>query len=751
MARPARRPGNLPADATSFVGRRRELAEVRQKLAKARLVSLVGPGGVGKTRLALRAGTELARGFPDGTWLVELADLRDPGLVANAVLAGLDLRDQAAEPAELVLSYLRDKRLLLVVDNCEHLLAATAALLSRILHTAPGVCVVVTSREPLSVAGEHVVTVPPLDLPLAQASLVQVRQNEAVQLFVERATAIGRFELTAANASAVVELCRRLDGLPLAIELAAVRTRVLSVAQILPRLADRFALLTGGQAVAPRHHTLRATIDWSHDLLTADEQALLRRLCVFGGRFTVDDVESVCAQDLPAAGVLDAVASLVDKSLLIRDDVGEVACYRLHETMREYAGIKLREAGEQESFERRCAEYYRDRCLESLPQVRFRLLEWLAWMDVEIDNIRSVLGQCVLRGDRRLGLDLAAAAGWFWATRATSEGVRWLDELDAGEHLLAQFMRGFLAVLQADADTAGPLLRRAAAAAERAGLVPVQVHALTLAAIVAHTAGEDGHDLLEAAAGLAPNDHLSTISVRQAESIIGLFDGDLATVRTAAADGIRRCRAVDDLYALEMMLANLALATPDFDEARPLLAEALHIARRLDDRVAQHHVLGALACHAAATQQQRLAAQLLGATESLRAGTTLRPYLTPALDTARAATRAALGDTTYQACLEDGRRLSRADAIALALGEPAPAAATSTAAGPLTPREAEVAHLVAEGLSNRQIATRLHISDHTVDSHIRRILVKLGCTSRTQVATWITDAGRSGSSPEPAR
>src|SRR6202011_2594685 len=302
MARPRRRPGNLPAEATSFIGRTHELAELRRRLAGARLVSLVGPGGVGKTRLAIRTATELGRGFPGGAWLVELAEVRDPALVGNAVMAGLDLRDQAAaEPLALLLSYLEDKELLLVVDNCEHLLGAAAQLVTEVMKAAPGVRVVATSREPLSVPGEHVIPVPPLELPSPRADqpLGQLRQNEAVMLFTDRAAAAaGKFELTVSNQTAVVDLCRRLDGLPLAIELAAVRTRVLTTEQILERLNNRFQLLTGGsRAALPRHQTLQTTIDWSHDLLSGDERTLVRRLCVFAGRFTLEDVEGVCASD----------------------------------------------------------------------------------------------------------------------------------------------------------------------------------------------------------------------------------------------------------------------------------------------------------------------------------------------------------------------------------------------------------------------------------------------------------------------
>jgi len=279
----------------------------------------VGPGGVGKTRLAIRAATNLARGFRNGAWLVELAEVRDSALVGNAVMAAVDLRDQAAtEPLALLPSYLADKELLLVLDNCEHLLEGVSELVNEVVRAAPGLRVIATSREPLDVPGEHLVPIPPLELPTADGD--RLGQNEAVMLFVERAAAAsGTFELTASNQSSVADVCRRLDGLPLAIELAAVRTRALSAEQILERLSDRFSLLVGGgRAALPRHQTLQTTIEWSHDLLSASERTLLRRLCVFAGRFTLEDVEGICASDeLPAASVLDSLSSLVDRSLVI--------------------------------------------------------------------------------------------------------------------------------------------------------------------------------------------------------------------------------------------------------------------------------------------------------------------------------------------------------------------------------------------------------------------------------------------------
>ncbi|TME67445.1 MAG: LuxR family transcriptional regulator, partial [Chloroflexi bacterium] len=414
MARPTHRPGNLPAESTSFIGRRREVAELRKKLLTARLVSLVGPGGVGKTRLAIRAATDLGRSFAGGAWLVELAEVGDPALASNTLMAALDLRDQAgAEPTELLLAYLKDKQLLIVLDNCEHLVAAAAELVHAILASAPGVRVIATSREPLSIPGEHVLPVPPLELPAAHGAepMHQLRQNEAVALFVERAAAAsGTFELSRSNQAAVADLCRQLDGLPLAIELAAVRMRILTADQILERLSDRFGLLTGSvRGALPRHQTLHTTIDWSYDLLSAEEQSLFRKLCVFAGRFTLEDVEGVGADE-----VLQTLSSLVDRSMVVREAMRAASCFRLHETMRDYALLKLREAGEEEAVMERCTAYYVARCSRAMPGARYRLAEWLEWTELEIDNIRSVMRRCLNVGDTTRATDLVAAVGWYW-------------------------------------------------------------------------------------------------------------------------------------------------------------------------------------------------------------------------------------------------------------------------------------------------------------------------------------------------
>jgi predicted ATPase/DNA-binding CsgD family transcriptional regulator len=765
MARPARRLGNLPAEATSFIGRRRELAAIKKQLTAARLVSLIGPGGVGKTRLAIRTATDLARGFSDGAWLVELADIRDPALVANAVMAALDLRAQAStEPIPLLLSHLRDKQLLLVLDNCEHLLGAVALLVADVISGAPGVRVTATSREPLAVSGEQVVPIPPLELPSTDQSesLVQVRANEAVALFAERAAAAsGRFELTASNQAAVVDLCRRLDGLPLAIELAAVRTRVLSPEQILERLSDRFGLLTGGsRAALPRHQTLQTTIDWSHELLSSRDRTLLRRLCVFAGRFTLEDVESVCLSDgVPAADALDLLSSLVEKSLVMKEEARSLACYRLHETMREYASAKLREAGEQQTVERRCVDYYVLRLQGSSFQARYVLIEWLEWMDLEIDNVRSILRWCVTHGDFASGVMLASAVSWYWITRATGEGVRWLDELlAAGESnpevdAWAYFIRGFLAVLQSDPAAARPALASAVAAARESGQMIALSNSLSMASIAAHMGGDPGaaRRLLDEAAAVTSGleDVPATVTLLQARSFNGFFEGDLETVRSAASEGTRLTRESRDLYSLEMMLLNLgltALITGDLDASKPLFAEALRIAQQIDDRVAQYALLDALGYHASRSGQARLAARLLGAAETVRtgAGANVIPFLAPLLAAAEDSASAALGVAKFAAEFLAGKQLTRDAAIGLALGDRASVASTSSGKvmGPLGKREGEVARLVADGLSNKQIGARLFISERTVDSHVRSVLNKLGFNSRAQIAAWVAPFSR---------
>jgi predicted ATPase/DNA-binding NarL/FixJ family response regulator len=763
MARPRHRSGNLPAETTSFVGRRRELGEIRKKLATARLVSLVGPGGVGKTRLGLRIVSELGRGFADGAWWVELAEVRDGDLVTNAVLEALDLRDQSAtKPLQILLSDLQNRQLLLLLDNCEHLLGAVAPLVTEMLGAAPRLAVITTSREPLQVPGEHVIPIPPLQVPAGNGAepLAHLRQNEAVMLFSERAgAASGTFDLTGSNQAAVVALCRRLDGLPLAIELAAVRTRVLSVGQILDRLTNRFALLTGGgRAALPRHQTLRTTIDWSYDLLTSAEQILFRRLCVFAARFSLEDVESVCASDeVPATGAFDVLSALVDKSLVTKEDVRGLACYRLHETMREYASLKLREANEEDRLEERCIEYYRATCLRSADQARYRLLEWLQWAELEIDNIRALLHRCLARGDHARGLDIAASMKYYWITHGTTESVHWLDQLLAsGEassktQVRAYYLRGWLSMLQGDPGSARPLIERAIATARETGLPALLSECLSIAATVANVA--DDHEAakryLDAAAATTAglDDFPAKIELVQARAIHAIVGEDLETARSASLEGVRLSREAGDLYQLEAMLRNLGtvgVMAGDLPSAKSGFVAALQVARQLDNRLAQYYGLAELGWHAATTGQARVAAQLLGAAQALatQTGAEMMGPAVPLLAHARESAIGALGASKFEAEFVAGKRMSRDAALRLALGEAdhSDVATNRVEAGPLAKREAEVARLVAAGLSNKEIGARLLISETTVATHIRSIMNKLGFNSRAQIAGWMASS-----------
>jgi predicted ATPase/DNA-binding CsgD family transcriptional regulator len=766
MARPRRRSGNLPAETTSFVGRRRELAEVRKAFAGARLVSLVGPGGVGKTRLGVRAAADLGRGFADGAWWVELAEVRESGLVAGAAAGALDLRDQAAtEPLQILLAHLRDRELL---------------LLAEVLRAAPNVRVIATSREPLQVQGEHVVPVPPLELPPAGKGepLSRLRQNDTIMLFAERAAAAsGTFDLNAANQAAVVDLCRRLDGLPLAIELAAVRTRVLTVDQILDRLTDRFALLTGGgRAALPRQQTLRTTIDWSHDLLTAAEQRLLRRLCVFAGRFTVDDIESVFVIGGESEDqALDLLAALVDKSLVTRDDAQGIACYRLHETMREYASLKLREAAEVEALDDTYIEYYRTRCRDlravvlrniraahrSRDPAHHLTVRWLQWIDLEIDNIRAALQKCVAASDWRRGLEIATSVGYYWVTRGTTESIRWFDDLlavaeDAADiPVRAYYFRGYLSLLKGDPRAARPWLARAIAAARVGEQLERLSESLSLASMAENLAGDRvaARRLLDEAEAIAPDvdDYPASTGLIEAQALHALFEGDLASAEAASKEGARLSREVGDLYYLAEMLLNLgliAMAAGDLQGSRARFIEGLRIAKQDDNRLAQSSFLRLLGGQAVSSGHPRLAARLLGAAEAIgsaagagTAGPAGPSRLEPELARVKEAAIAALGAAKFEAEYAAGTRLSRDNALHLALGEPDEvdvAANEPVEAGPLSKRELEVARLIAESLTNKEIATRLFISDRTVTTHVGNILNKLGFDSRVQIASWMT-------------
>lgn len=411
---------NLPHQLTSFVGRRRELDEGRRRLRRTRLLTLTGPGGSGKTRLALEIAAEGQGDFPHGVWLVELASIAEPALVPPAVAQALDLLVEGGQTAQRVLNeHLRDKSLLLILDNCEHLVAACAELAERLLQAAPGLRLLATSREPLGVAGENSYPVPALTVPDAgqRATPDTLVQSEAVRLFVERAAAVRPdFALTEGNAAAVAQICRRLDGIPLALELAAARTRALTAEQIAARLDHRFGLLTGGSRTAPpRQQTLRGAIDWSYELLSDPERALLRRLSAFSGGWSLEAAEYVSR----APEALDLLSQLVSKSLVLAEQRPDQAGrFRMLETIREYAQEKLVEAGETEAAQDRHLAYYVSLAEEAEPELRRHgQVRWVNQLDRENGNLRAALAWAVKTADAESAQRLAGALNYYWWVR----------------------------------------------------------------------------------------------------------------------------------------------------------------------------------------------------------------------------------------------------------------------------------------------------------------------------------------------
>ncbi|SFP44520.1 Predicted ATPase [Amycolatopsis arida] len=420
---------NLRAGLTSFVGRDADVVLVGKLVGDHRLTTLTGPGGAGKTRLATEVARRLLDQSPDGVWLVELAPVTGAADVPQAVLAALSLRDQAlpglarsADPVDRLVAALRARNLVLVLDNCEHLVDAVAALVDRLLGECPRLRVLATSREPLNLTGEALWPVEPLALPAADAEVAEALSSAAVRLLADRAVATRPgFTVTPGNLPAVVRICRALDGMPLAIELAAARLRTLSPEQLAGRLTDRFRLLAGGSRMAlPRHRTLRAVVDWSWDLLTEPERVLLRRLAVFAGGASLAAVERVCAGGpVAAADVLDLLTALVDKSLLVPDEANSKADdgprYRMLETIKEYGLERLAEAGESAVIRRAHAEFFAELVEAADPHLRrAEQLLWLDRLDVEHDNINAATRGAIDAGDTRAAIRLVAGAGWYW-------------------------------------------------------------------------------------------------------------------------------------------------------------------------------------------------------------------------------------------------------------------------------------------------------------------------------------------------
>ncbi len=767
MASRARVTGNLPAELTSFVGRRGELAEVRRLLAESRLVTLTGVGGAGKTRLALRAAAGLRRSFPSGVWLVRLDQLRDEALAAQAVAAALGLQDRAGFSPEAALTdYLAGRQLLLVLDNCEHLVDAVAKLADQLLRAADGLRVLATSREALTIDGETVLPVPPLGAPGPgqQLTLAQAGLFSAVRLFAERAAqVVPGFALTEANMAAVAGICRRLDGLPLAIELAAAQTRVLTPEQIEARLGDRLGLLTrGGRARPARQQTLRASIQWSYELCTEPERLLWARLSVFAGGFELDAAEGICADHRLAAGqVLDLLAALAGKSILIAGHRPGVARYRLPEPLREFGHERLQDSGQDSALRRRHRDWHEQLARQAdTGWLSPQMTDWTARLHREHANLAAAQDFCQAEpGEAEAGLRIALHVWllYYWSAGHVSEGRYRLSQVlaRAREPTVCRarglLLAGFLATVGGDRGAARALLGQGSGLAGQLGDPATRSFTAYCTGAVCLFAGdlhqaiarfEDGLAVLPAAAVQARQRALLLICLAVAAGLAGdeqraaACHRELAALTETGGEFSRRWSSAWSLWALGVA----AWRRGDLDRATGLQQRSLRLWEGLNEQMGDAYCLEALAWIAGSQRQHERAAVLLGAATGVlqSMGTTLDGATTPVLtaDCERQA-RQVLGQTAFQAAYHRGLDLPADDALAYALQQLGkPSAPAVLARAPLSPRELQVARLVAGGCSNKEIAAELVIAPRTAEGHVERILAKLGFTSRAQVAAW---------------
>ncbi|MEU1574954.1 LuxR C-terminal-related transcriptional regulator [Streptomyces collinus] len=739
--------GNLPAPLTSFVGRRRELAEVRRLLGTTRLLTLTGVGGVGKTRLALEAAAASTEDLPDGAWLVDLAAVRDPSLVADATATALGLPDVGAGAVidQLAVS-LAHRALLIVLDNCEHLVDACAELAHVLLSASPGLRVLATSRRALGIFGEHLIVVPPL------------AQADAVELLRDRTIAVRPgFQVTDGNHAEVRRLCGELDGLPLAIELAAYRLRTLSVTEVANRLEDRFGLLTSGNRIArPHQRTLRALMDWSHELCTPAERLLWSRLSVFVGDFSLDAAEAVCAGDgIGGDEVLDLLDRLVVQSVALPRERDGLPRYRLLETVRQYGRERLVEAGEEQRMLRRHQGFYLS-FAEGIADGWHGpgQLESVTRVSAEHANLRAALAR---GGDPQATLALTAALRFHWCEGGhVSEGRRWLDRALAAApeptpvRARALWVAAWVAALQRDLEAAHRLSEEARDLGEWLGDPVVCAHVQSLRGTLAVFGGrlDEAVPFFEAAVA-AHTDTGDEIGALYALLQLGFAQSRLGdphaqqicsrAVALAEAHGERRAHVLA-LWAL----GNSAWLRGDPDEASALLRTALEKAQGFNDSIKVALMLEELAWATSARGDHKGAGRLLGAARTLLrdAGTVLStfgPHMVEQHDRCEDGIVRSLGRPAYEEAIAEGANHSGPDkAIAYALRSRPEPVVTAPAPSPLTPREQNVAALVAKGMSNRQIASALERSPRTVDGHVENILAKLDFKCRAQIASWWT-------------
>jgi predicted ATPase/DNA-binding SARP family transcriptional activator/DNA-binding CsgD family transcriptional regulator len=771
---------NLPIERTSFVGRQEEMVEVEKLLSMTSLLTLTGAGGSGKTRFALEVARRLAGAYRDGAWLVELAPLSEPELVERAVAHALEVRAQPGRSLTDVLKdSLRAKTLLLVPDNCEHLIEAVARLAETLLDSCPNLKVLATSREALNLSGELIWRMPSLSTPNERGgsspTAEELARCEAVRLFVERARyRRPSFELASENAGAVAEVCRRLEGIPLAIELAAARVGVLSVGQIAARLKDSLGMLAGGNRTAPsRQRTLRGTLEWSFELLGELEQKLFGRLSVFLGGWSLEAAEAVGAESgsgIEQEDVLNLLSRLVDKSLVVAEAArveGELR-YRMLEPVRQYGREKLEESDEVREVRRRHATWFFELAEEAAPHLKGRRqVEWLERLEKEHDNLRAAMRFLLEEGEIEAAVRLVWALWMFWwYHRYQGEGRRYAEEalekgnaLPTGLRARALFVRATMTYGLESPELTMRLFEESAALFRQAGDKPGL--ALGLSG-VGGTALQQG-DVERATALLEESlrvyrelgDKWGISATLVHPGIISLKNGDYARATRYFEEALAVSREVGTRLPACISLYNLAFiarAEADHKRAVQLYLEGLELAAEAGDKANAAYCLEGLASLSVERGEPQRAAQLFGTSEELleAIGAPLyahapdRTLYEHAVDDLRSR----LGEEACGALWTKGRAMTLEQAIEYALSEDEepPTEALTVPEEPLvdsgqrpatlTPREREVAALVAQELTDHRIAKELVISERTVTTHVHKILKKLNLRSRVQIAAW---------------
>ncbi|SES12292.1 non-specific serine/threonine protein kinase [Lentzea albida] len=743
------RKGNLPADTTTFVDRKHDVAEVRRLLSESRLVTLTGVGGVGKTRLALRAAAGTSRAFRDGVWVVDLGGVTDPELVVHTVLEQLGVHDDTVRMHRTVLvEHLRDRQVLMVLDNCEHVVAAAADLVDAVLRGAPGVRVLATSRERLGVDGEHLWQVAPLP------------PDPALALFAERAAAVEPgFVLDEGNHDEVGQICALLAGIPLAIELAAVRLRVLNLDHLLSRLDNTFRVLGDGKRGGdPRHQTLHAAVDWSFHLCTLPEQILWARASVFAGTFDLEAAERVCSGDgVAPEQVLHSLMGLVDKSVVVSEKHPSGTRFRLLEPLRQYGLEKLRAAGREQVLRERHRDHYID-------WAERREQEWFGPAQphifrltrLEQGNLRCALDFC-FDSDGDHCVHLASTLWFYWAgCGMLGEGRHWLDRAVARAkpgplRAKALWVNGYVATLQGDLTAATAMLDECRGYAVESGDASALAYSTHRIACT-HLVGDD-LDLADGMFEEAMRLYRGQGTVNSHTMLAGIELAISATFRHDFAAAERLCveaKAVGEehgeqwaqAYAI-WVLALCAWVSGDLAGADRLGRECLRIKRTFHDLLGIVLSIEILAWISASQGNAGRAATLLGATSEIwqSVGYPMfgSRYFGAPHGECESAVVSALGEQEFRSVFRKGMDLELEDAIAFAIGEEQEReAAPVVALTPLTRREQQVADLIAGGMSNKEIAARLVIARRTAEGHVERILQKLGFTSRAQIATWVT-------------